>query len=174
MSDRFNTIAGWALFAGIIALGGGIVSSKYFHDERPEKMGYEVTVLQMVDSTTAQMERDTTFSNDPLVRADILHALGGGVCVRLAAPDRRSERQELVLDAAAPFDVDAPRLLVRAGDLDPVMVHAQRAGLAYDPQRRGQGRPGGVRHAVRAERPVVERQRRADAIDRRQIGPVLR
>ena len=42
MADRFNTVAGWALFAGIIALGGGIVSSKYFHDERPEKMGYAI------------------------------------------------------------------------------------------------------------------------------------
>ncbi len=42
MGDRFNTIAGWTLFAGIIALGGAIVSSKYFHDERPEKMGYAI------------------------------------------------------------------------------------------------------------------------------------
>jgi cytochrome c len=42
MDDRFNTIAGWALFGGIIALGGGIVSSKLFHAERPEKMGYEI------------------------------------------------------------------------------------------------------------------------------------
>ncbi|MEJ7934513.1 cytochrome c family protein [Sphingobium sp. AN558] len=42
MGDRFNTIAGWTLFAGIIALGGGIVSSKYFHDERPEEMGYAI------------------------------------------------------------------------------------------------------------------------------------
>jgi cytochrome c len=42
MDDRFNTIAGWALFAGIIALGGGIVSSKLFHQERPEKMGYAI------------------------------------------------------------------------------------------------------------------------------------
>ena len=42
MGDRFNTAAGWALFAGIIALGGAIVSSKYFHDERPEKMGYAI------------------------------------------------------------------------------------------------------------------------------------
>jgi cytochrome c len=42
MDDRFNTIAGWALFAGIIALGGGIVSSKLFHTERPEEMGYAI------------------------------------------------------------------------------------------------------------------------------------
>lgn len=42
MGDRFNTVAGWALFAGIIALGGAIVSSKIFHEERPEKMGYAI------------------------------------------------------------------------------------------------------------------------------------
>ena len=42
MSDRFNTMAGWALFAGIIALGGGIISSKMFHGERPEPMGYAI------------------------------------------------------------------------------------------------------------------------------------
>jgi cytochrome c len=42
MDDRFNTFAGWALFAGIIALGGGIVSSKLFHTERPEEMGYVI------------------------------------------------------------------------------------------------------------------------------------
>jgi cytochrome c len=42
MGDRFNTVAGWALFAGIIALGGAIVSSKYFHEARPEKMGYAI------------------------------------------------------------------------------------------------------------------------------------
>jgi len=42
MDDRFNTIAGWALFAGIIALGGAIVSSKVFDTERPEEMGYAI------------------------------------------------------------------------------------------------------------------------------------
>jgi len=42
MSDRFNTIAGWTLFAGIVALGTGIVSTKMFHSERPEPMGYAI------------------------------------------------------------------------------------------------------------------------------------
>jgi len=42
MSDRFNTIAGWTLFAGIIALGAGIVGTKMFHQERPEPMGYAI------------------------------------------------------------------------------------------------------------------------------------
>lgn len=42
MDNRFNTIAGWALFAGIIALGGGIVSSMMFHSEAPETPGYKI------------------------------------------------------------------------------------------------------------------------------------
>ncbi|MBO9671706.1 MAG: cytochrome c family protein [Sphingobium sp.] len=42
MSDRFNTIAGWTLFAGIVALGAGIVGTKMFHQERPEPMGYAI------------------------------------------------------------------------------------------------------------------------------------
>lgn len=42
MGNRFNTIAGWVLFAGIIALGSTIVSGKFFHAERPEKMGYAI------------------------------------------------------------------------------------------------------------------------------------
>jgi len=46
MSDRFNTIAGWTLFAGIIALGSGIVASKMFHGERPEPMGYEIAGVE--------------------------------------------------------------------------------------------------------------------------------
>jgi cytochrome c len=42
MDDRFNTIAGWVLFAGIVALGSSIVAGEYFHTERPEKMGYPI------------------------------------------------------------------------------------------------------------------------------------
>jgi cytochrome c len=42
MDDRANTIAGWVLAAGIVALGTSIVTGEFFHAERPEKMGYEV------------------------------------------------------------------------------------------------------------------------------------
>jgi len=42
MTDRFNTIAGWVLFAGIVALGSSIVAGEMFHSERPEKMGYPI------------------------------------------------------------------------------------------------------------------------------------
>ena len=45
MNDRTNTIFGWVLFAGIIALGLSILSSKYFHagnPEAPEQFGYAI------------------------------------------------------------------------------------------------------------------------------------
>ena len=42
MQDRNNTIAGWVLFAGIVALGASIVSSEKFKGERPEEMGYPI------------------------------------------------------------------------------------------------------------------------------------
>lgn len=45
MDDRFNTMAGWALFSGIVALGLASVSNRYFgadFNERPEKMGFEI------------------------------------------------------------------------------------------------------------------------------------
>ncbi|MFZ2996132.1 c-type cytochrome [Sphingobium sp.] len=53
MGDRFNTVAGWALFAGIIALGGAIVSSKYFHEERPEEMGYVIEGVEAAGGAVA-------------------------------------------------------------------------------------------------------------------------
>jgi cytochrome c len=42
MKDRQNTINGWVLFAGIVVLGGSIVSGEVFKAERPEKMGYPI------------------------------------------------------------------------------------------------------------------------------------
>lgn len=46
MDDRNNTIAGWVLGAGIVALGAGIISGEYFHAERPEKMGYPIAGVE--------------------------------------------------------------------------------------------------------------------------------
>jgi non-specific serine/threonine protein kinase/serine/threonine-protein kinase len=43
---------------------------------RPDEEGPEVTMMTVVDSAAAYMARDTTFRDDPLARADILHALG--------------------------------------------------------------------------------------------------
>ncbi|HWK42027.1 MAG TPA: cytochrome c family protein [Croceibacterium sp.] len=45
MTDRFNTIAGWTLFSGIIALGLSIVSGMYFLADKPHaphEWGYPI------------------------------------------------------------------------------------------------------------------------------------
>jgi len=45
MNDRMNTIFGWILFSGIIALGLSSLSGKVFHadrPERPEQLGYVI------------------------------------------------------------------------------------------------------------------------------------
>ncbi len=42
MGDRFNTTAGWVLFAGIIALGLSSISMRIFDTHRPEEMAYPI------------------------------------------------------------------------------------------------------------------------------------
>src|SRR5690606_13249466 len=42
MNDRFNTAAGWLLFAGIVGLGLSSVSSRYFASHAPEEGGYPI------------------------------------------------------------------------------------------------------------------------------------
>ena len=57
MDDRFNTIAGWVLFAGIVALGSSIVASEAFHSERPEKMGYPIEGVEVEGEGAAAPEQ---------------------------------------------------------------------------------------------------------------------
>ncbi|MFL6750431.1 MAG: c-type cytochrome [Sphingomicrobium sp.] len=47
MKDRQNTINGWVLFAGVVALGASIVAGEVFHSERPEKMGYPIEGVEV-------------------------------------------------------------------------------------------------------------------------------
>ena len=50
MDDRFNTIAGWTLFGGIVALGLASVSRHYFEadkEHRPHKMGYAIEGVEV-------------------------------------------------------------------------------------------------------------------------------
>ena len=61
MQDRTNTIAGWVLFAGIVALGGAIVSGEIFHGERPEKMGYPIEGV-VLEGEGAAVEKPIDFS----------------------------------------------------------------------------------------------------------------
>jgi cytochrome c len=53
MDDRFNTIAGWALFSGIVALGLSSISGRYFEADknpRPEKMGHAIAGVVSSDA----------------------------------------------------------------------------------------------------------------------------
>jgi cytochrome c len=68
MDDRFNTIAGWVLFAGIVALGASIVSGEMFHSERPEQMGYPIEGVVQEGEGGAEAEKPIEFylaSADP-------------------------------------------------------------------------------------------------------------
>ncbi len=60
MDDRFNTIAGWTLFAGIIALGSSLVAGEMFHSGRPEKMGYPIEGVE-VEGEAAVAEEPIEF-----------------------------------------------------------------------------------------------------------------
>ncbi|HKX90930.1 MAG TPA: cytochrome c family protein [Sphingomicrobium sp.] len=74
MDDRFNTIAGWVLFAGIVALGSSIVAGEYYHSERPEKMGYPIegVVLEEEGGAAAEEPIEVFLAKaDPAKGADV-------------------------------------------------------------------------------------------------------
>ena len=73
MQDNNNTIAGWVLFAGIVALGGSLVAGQVFHAERPEKMGYPIEGVE-VEGESAEAEQPLEFylaSADAAKGADV-------------------------------------------------------------------------------------------------------
>lgn len=53
MNDRKNTTFGWILGSGIVALGLWIISSNYFHEERPEEMGYAIAGVEETGGSEA-------------------------------------------------------------------------------------------------------------------------
>jgi cytochrome c len=68
MNDRFTTIAGWSLFAGIVALGTSIVAGEVFHGERPETMGYPIEGVEVEGEDGAAADKPIEFylaSADP-------------------------------------------------------------------------------------------------------------
>ena len=74
MDDRMNTIAGWVLGAGIVALGASIVTGEAFHGGRPEKMGYPIEGVEVADAGGAEAEKPIAFylaSADPAKGADV-------------------------------------------------------------------------------------------------------
>jgi cytochrome c len=78
--DRFNTIAGWVLFAGIVALGSSIVAGEMFHGERPEKGGFPIEGVAQEGEGEAAAEQPIEFF---LAKADV--AKGQAVFNKCAA-----------------------------------------------------------------------------------------
>lgn len=71
MNDNFNAIAGWTLFAGIIALGSTILTGEYFHAERPEKGGFEVADAAPAGGGSTEAAKPTNFAaGDPVKGAE--------------------------------------------------------------------------------------------------------
>jgi cytochrome c len=61
MQDNQNTIAGWVLFAGIVALGGSLAAGIAFKGERPEKMGYPIEGVVEEGAGGAEAEQPIEF-----------------------------------------------------------------------------------------------------------------
>jgi cytochrome c len=61
MQDRQNTINGWILFAGVVALGGSIVSGEVFKGERPEHMGYPIEGVIEDGAGAAEPDKPVAF-----------------------------------------------------------------------------------------------------------------
>ena len=117
MDDRFNTIAGWVLFAGIVALGSSIVASEYFHSERPEKMGYPIAGVQEEGEGAAEAEKPIEFylaSADPAKGQQVFNKCMACHTAAKGGPNngpQKAEKEPVVNTAAAeknPKNVGGP------------------------------------------------------------------
>ena len=61
MKDRQNTINGWVLFAGIVALGASIVTGEVFKAERPETMGFPIEGVEAEGEGSAEAAKPIEF-----------------------------------------------------------------------------------------------------------------
>lgn len=68
MNDRFNTAAGWLLFAGIVGLGLSSVSSRFFATHAPEEGGYPIEGVVEEGAGEEAIDIGTLLANaDPAV-----------------------------------------------------------------------------------------------------------
>ena len=73
MDDRFNTIAGWTLFAGIVGLGLTSISSHYFRADkphRPETMGYAIEGVVEEGEGAAEVPIATLLASADIARGE--------------------------------------------------------------------------------------------------------
>lgn len=74
MEDRFNTIAGWTLFSGIIALGLTSVSSHHFGADkphRPETMGYKIAGVVSSEGGAAAVPVETLLASADAAKGEM-------------------------------------------------------------------------------------------------------
>lgn len=77
MNSRFNTIAGWVLFAGIVGLGLTIVSSMYFgadKHQRPETMGYAIEGVETESEGDGEVPLATLLASADLAKGEATFA----------------------------------------------------------------------------------------------------
>lgn len=77
MDDRFNTIAGWTLFAGIVGLGLSIVSGKYFNADkphRPETMGFAIAGVAEEGSGAKEVPIETLLATADPAKGEAIFA----------------------------------------------------------------------------------------------------
>lgn len=72
MDDRFNTTAGWVLFAGIIALGTTLLTGEYFRHHPVEKGGYEVADAEPSEGGGAAAAESTNFAAGDVAKGEAL------------------------------------------------------------------------------------------------------
>jgi cytochrome c len=72
MDDRFNTIAGWVLFAGIIALGSTLLTGEYFRHHPVEKGGFEVADAEPASGGGAVAAEPTNFAAGDAAKGEAL------------------------------------------------------------------------------------------------------
>jgi cytochrome c len=83
MEDRFNTISGWALGAGIAALGLYLLSAEYFRHEHVEG-GYSVASAEGAETTTAAVvpidwtKADVAKGAEVFKQCAACHSIGAG------------------------------------------------------------------------------------------------
>ncbi len=61
MDNRFNTIAGWVLGAGIVLLGATLFTGELFHAERPETMGYPIEGVEAEPGEAGEAQQPIAF-----------------------------------------------------------------------------------------------------------------
>ena len=108
MKDRQNTINGWILFAGIVALGGTITAGEVFKGERPEHMGYPIEGVEVEAAPRKRKSRSLSTWRPPMRPRASRHSRSAS----LATMPTRAAPTRLVPHCSEPW---ASRLPVTRG-----------------------------------------------------------